>query len=530
MTLSCAPGPVVSQLAPRNTSDSGGLQPAGRRSRLCRLLVVTCLAQIPAALAWADVPVKRPNIIMVMADDLGWADVAYHGNPKVKTPVLDQLAQDGIRLDQFYAAPVCTPSRGSCMTGRNPNRYGTTWAGRYPLPRQEQTVGDVLKSAGYRTGFFGKWHLGKLTPEQDEGFAEPKRGPKAYSAPWHHGFDTCFATESAVPNYNPMVWDDDWNLASTAKTANKYIMDRPIQYGEGTLVGKPLPRWPYGFWLGEHQPAPGPIAGDASEVIMDPAVKFIQQSVADQQPFLAVIWFVTPHTPVAAGPVARAAYANLSMREQHWFGAISAMDAQIGRLRDQLRKLGVEDNTLLWFCSDNGPSWVHELNSAGPLRGQKGEVYDGGIRVPALVVWPGHIEGGRAVNQPLSVLDFLPTFAALTGASAKTPLPLDGENVLPILEGQQTARKGALFFDYPAREGSETWKAGATRQIAVIDGPWKLVSIDSLKSFQLYNLVTDISEKNDVAAQNPEVLARLQKSFNAWDASCQASLAGADYK
>lgn len=474
--------------------------------------------------------VKRPNIILVMADDLGFGDVAYNGNPKVKTPALDQLAKDGVRLDRFYATPVCSPTRASCMTGRNPNRYGISWAGQDPLPREEVTVGAVLRAAHYRTGFFGKWHLGKLTPERDEGFAGPKLPEKAYSAPWHHGFDVCFATESATPNYNPLVWDQDWNLSSTAAAANKYIMDRPILYGEGTLVGKPLPKWPFNFWLGEHRPAPGPIAGDASELIMGPALEFIDEAAKKDEPFLAVIWFVTPHTPVAAGAEARAAYSNLSMREQHWFGAISAMDAQIGRLRNRLRKLGVEQDTLLWFCSDNGPSWVHELNSAGPFRGQKGDVFEGGIRVPAVVVWPHELEGGRVSTQPMSVLDFLPTFAAITGAMMPKERPLDGENVLPLLQSESENRRGPLFFDYPVREGSETWRPGASRQVAVIDGPWKLISFDSQKSFQLYDLVHDRAEKTDVAAENMGEVRRLQKSLATWTAEVKASARGADYK
>jgi len=493
---------------------------------MARLVAWVALA---AGTAFAQAP-KRPNIVLVMADDLGFGDVAFNGNPKVKTPALDQLAKDGVRLDRFYAAPVCSPTRGSCMTGRNPNRYGITWAGQNPLPREEVTIGEVLQAANYRTGFFGKWHLGKLTPERDEGFPGPKLDPKAYSAPWHHGFEVCFATESATPNYNPLVWDHEWNLNTTAKDANKYILERPIVYGEGTLVGKPLPKWPFNFWLGEHKPAPGPIAGDASELIMDPAISFISDSVAQQQPFLAVIWFVTPHTPVAAGPEARAAYSGLSMREQHWFGAISALDAQVGRLRNTLRKLGVERDTLLWFCSDNGPSWVHELNSAGPLRGQKGDVYEGGIRVPAAVVWPAGFEGGRTLNQPLSVLDFLPTLVAAAAASPTKLLPLDGENVLPILQGKAKTRRTALHFDYPVREGSETWRPGATRQVAVIDGPWKLISLDSKKSFQLYDLEHDIAEKVDVSASHASEVRRLEKSLAKWTELVTASAQGADYK
>ncbi|MEO7967802.1 MAG: sulfatase-like hydrolase/transferase [Opitutus sp.] len=494
------------------------------------MFAVAAFTGNPVVGAESKPPHKSPNIVLVMADDLGWGDVAFNGNKKVHTPALDQLMRDGVKLDRFYVAPVCSPTRGSCMTGRNPNRYGTIWAGRVPLPLGEETIGDMLQAAHYRTGFFGKWHLGTLTPECDEGFPGPKLPPETYSAPWHHGFEVCFATESAMPNYNPLVWDDDWNLTSTAKTANKYIMDRPIVYGEGTLIGQPLPRWPFNFWLGEHRPAPGPIAGDASELIADPAVTFITESVKNNEPFLAVVWFVTPHTPVAAGPEARAAYSNLPIREQHWFGAISAMDAQVGRLRNTLRKLGVEQDTLLWFCSDNGPSWVHELNSSGPFRGEKGDVYEGGIHVPAVVVWPNGFAGGRRVSAPIAAVDILPTLAAAVGTEPIKKLPLDGENVLPILRGNAASRQSQLFYDYPMREGSESWRPGQMRQLAVIDGPWKLVSVDSQKSFQLFNLDRDIAEKTDVSLQHPDISQRLQLAFAAWAKRVAESARGADYQ
>lgn len=504
-----------------------------RRGRRLIPCLLAALATWPLAVSAAETAArpKRPNIVLVMADDLGWGDVAFNGNPKVHTPALDQLVQDGVTLDRFYVAPVCSPTRGAVMTGRNANRYGTIWAGRVPLPRGEETVGDVLQAAHYRTGFFGKWHLGTLTPENDEGFPGPKLPPEAYSAPWHHGFEVCFASESAFPNYNPLVWDEDWNLTTTAKSANKYIMDRPLVYGEGTLTGKPLPRWPFNFWLGEHRPAPGPIAGDTSELIMDPALNFITESVQKNEPFLAVVWFVAPHTPVAAGPEARAAYSHLPMREQHWFGAITALDTQVGRLRNKLRQLGVEKDTIVWFCSDNGPSWVHELNSAGPFRGQKGDVYEGGIHVPAVVVWPnGGLDGGRHVAAPIGAVDILPTLAAVANTAPVKKLPLDGENVLPLLQGTATARQGRLFYDYPRREGSEGWQPGQVRQSAVIDGPWKLVSVDSRQSFQLYNLAQDIGEKTDLAAQQPEISQRLQQALSVWLREVAASAKGADYR
>ncbi|MEO6244801.1 MAG: sulfatase/phosphatase domain-containing protein, partial [Opitutaceae bacterium] len=195
-----------------------------------------------------------------------------------------------------------------------------------------------------------------------------------------------------------------------------------------------------------------------------------------------------------------------------------------------LRKLGVEQDTLLWFNSDNGPSWVHELNSSGPLRGQKGDVYEGGIRVPAAVVWPNGIKGGRAVSVPVAAVDLLPTLAAVAGTAPTKKLPLDGENVLPILQGKTTSRRGLLYYDYPVREGSETWRPGETRQVAVIDGPWKLVSMDGRKSFQLYDLEHDIAEKTDLAAGHVDEVRRLQQSLGTWTQQVTASARGADYK
>ncbi len=474
---------------------------------------------------------SRPNIVLIMADDLGWGDVGFNGNPKVKTPALDQFAREGVRLNRFYAGgPVCTPTRATCMTGRAPNRYGTIWAGRYPLPAEEVTIAEMLRDAGYRTGFFGKWHLGKLTPEREEGFPGPKLEPRAYMAPWHQGFQTCFATESAVPSYNPQVWIHEWNLTSTASDANTYVMDRPIRYGEGTLIGDPLPRWPFRFWHGEGKPAEEHIAGDSSELITNHAVRFIETAVKQKEPFLAVVWFVTPHTPVAAGDETRGRYKGLPMREQHWFGAISALDDQVGRLRETLRKLQVDRDTLVWFCSDNGPSWVHDLNSAGPLRGKKGDLYEGGIRVPAVVSWPAEIPGGREISAPLSTHDFLPTLLAATTVSRSHLRPLDGENVLPILQGKALQRKSLLFFDYPARESSGTWEAGATRQLVVMEADVKLISANSGRSFQLFDLKNDVGEKSDLAPTHAADVSRLRVALERWTADCAASLKGADYK
>jgi len=184
------------------------------------------------------VPVEnqtRPNIILVMADDLGWGDVAYNGNPTVLTPELDRMAEEGIRLDRFYAgAPVCTPTRASVLTGRNAYRSGVIWAGEYPLPSSEKTLAEALKEDGYDTGFFGKWHLGTMTKTEKDGYLGGPDHPEAYGPPWEHGFDTSFATEINVPTYNPQVWPYEWSKKSDRE--NVYIMQRPIKKGEGTVM------------------------------------------------------------------------------------------------------------------------------------------------------------------------------------------------------------------------------------------------------------------------------------------------------
>ena len=170
------------------------------------------------------------------------------------------------------------------------------------------------------------------------------------------------------------------------------------------------------------------------------------------------------------------------------------------------------------------------MNSAGPLRGKKGDLHDGGIRVPAVVSWPAEIKGGREVSAPLSTSDFLPTLLAPTGVSRRKLTPLDGENVLPILQGKSSQRRSLIFFDYPARESAGTWEAGATRQLAVMDGDWKLISANSGKSFQLFNLEHDVGEKSDLAPTQTSDVERLRSAFDRWSAECAASLKGADYK
>ena len=268
-----------------------------------------------------------------MTDDQGWGDTGYNGHPVLKTPNLDAMARDGIRFDRFYAgAPVCSPTRGSAITGRHPYRYGIFYANVGHMKPEEVTLAEALKPLGYMTGHFGKWHLGTLTKTERDSNRGGPRGAAHYSPPWENGFDVCFSTEAKVPTWNPMV--------------------TPPGAGKRRAEGRP-----YGtaYWIGPGKKATKDLEGDDSRIIMDRVVPFIEKATAEGRPFLAVIWFHSPHRPVVAGPEYKRLYADRPKAEQNYYGCLTAMDEQVGRLRKTLARCGAAENTMLWFCSDNGP-------------------------------------------------------------------------------------------------------------------------------------------------------------------------------
>lgn len=453
---------------------------------------------------------QKPNIVLCMTDDQGWGDVGFHGHPVLKTPHLDEMAASGLQFERFYAAaPVCSPTRGSALTGRHPYRYGIFSANVGHMKAEEKTLAEILKVQGYATGHFGKWHLGTLTkkvPDSNRG------GPESvahYSPPWVNGFDVCFSTEAKVPTWDPIIkpkgqtdrrW---WNPVQASEAAESY----------GTR-----------YWMGPDASESENLNGNDSRVIMDRVIPFIRQSAHTRQPFFAVIWFHAPHWPVVAGLEYKELYTDQDTFAQNHFGCITAMDEQVGRLRSELKKLGVDENTMLWFCSDNGPEGTvadgprHGKGSAGPLRGRKRSLYEGGIRVPGILEWPAKINKGRITQFPACTSDYYPTVLdALAIKPEKVPAPQDGISLLPLIENKMNQRSKRIGFQ-------------SHKQVALIDNRFKIISIDEGLTFELYDLINDSAESQDLASEYPEIVEEMKTELLAWKISCQESLAGNDYK
>lgn len=484
-------------------------------SAIWLLSVLTVFQSCSSSKAPTDTEVQaRPNVILVMADDLGWGDVGYNGHPVIKTPHLDAMAAAGARFDRFYSAgPVCSPTRGSCLTGRNPNRYGIFSANIGHLRQQEVSLAQVFKEKGYATGHFGKWHLGTLFP--DFSGKGPNRKPaENYMTPGMTGFDEWFATEFAVATYDPYVRDDEHSHSKYWKEDG----DPRVLYVEnGKAVEEEL-------------------KGCDSEIIMDRTIPFIEEAVATQQPFFTVIWFHAPHAPVVGHPkYMKELYADHSEPEQHFYSVVTALDAQVGRLRSKLAELGVADNTIIAFTSDNGPEGNpgkrgRFQGSAGDLRGRKRSLYEGGIRVPGLIEWPSQIAPGTVISTPTVTSDYFPTFCSVLGYESLPERPYDGISLLNMLEGKQEKRERPIGFYFRGQ-----------RQEALIDDRYKLVhnlgekrpgadnGSTPFARYELYDLLEDPSETDNLAPAHPEITQKMSKELQDFVASCQRSDAGEDY-
>ncbi len=417
----------------------------------------------PAAAAPVD---PQPHIVLVMADDLGWGQTGYYRHPVLKTPNLDAMAANGLRFDRFYAgAPNCSPTRASVMTGRSNDRTGVLNHG-YALRRQEKTVARALRDAGYVTGHFGKWHLNGL------------RGPGApiLASDSHHPGEFGF---------------DEW-LSVTNFFDRDPILSRKGEFEE--------------------------FEGDSSEIVVAEALKFIDRHRGGTRPTFTVIWYGTPHSPFVADDADKSSFTDLDKGSANHYGELVAMDRSIGTLRAGLREFGIADNTLFWFCSDNGGLPEVKPDSVGGLRGFKGSIFEGGLRVPAIVEWPSVITTPRITSYPAATMDIFPTLVEIAGASTDSMLAVrDGISLLPLFTREIGPRGKPIPFRHQGRA-------------ALIDNRYKLLSEKPGKGeYQLYDLEADPRETTDLAAEKPEIAARLREQLESWSASVDASQTGADY-
>jgi len=475
-------------------------------------VVVGCLSVpvmfgLVSRAASADPP-TRPNIVILMTDDQGWGDTGYNGHPNLQTPELDALAEAGMRFNRFYSiGPVCSPTRAAQLTGRHYNRQGIGTANQGHMFNQEITLAELAQTQGYRTGHFGKWHLGTLTKDISDSSRGRPQNHDDYSAPWHNGYDTAFVTEAKVPTY----WND---------TGSENYNNYGTRYwtGPGTRI--------------DTTSLPPEIRGDDSKVVMDQTIAFIHDAVNDGQPFLAVNWFHTPHKPVKLDPAYRDAYSGFSGAELDYYTAISAMDAQVGRLRDELRALGIEEETLVVFTSDNGPentnagaateqSTIGDPDGPGghapiDLRGRKRSLLEGGVRVPGIIEWPKQIAAGVS-DVPVAGSDILPTLMDIWNLEMPDDRPLDGESIAPLLFDGAIGRTKTIKLQY---QGDH----------AIMDNQYKLV--DTGTGWKLYDIVNDPEESTDIYCRDATTEAigdALGTEYCAWAAEVAASSNGADY-
>lgn len=472
--------------------------------------------------AAANSPKPQPNVILLMADDMGWAQTGYYGHPVMKTPNLDDMARNGLRMDRFYAgAPSCTPTRASVLTGRTNDRTGAFRVGQ-SINKQEKMLSSAFRQAGYATAHFGKWHLNQVAPD-----GHPLRADDPHN-PGELGFDYWLSHTSGFDR--------------TDIDGSKFELSR-----NGTREQ---------------------FQGDGSEVIVEEALKYITEQVERQKPVFVVIWYSSPHGPWAASDEDIAPFLGLVDRSSaHMHGEIVAIDRSIGNLRKGLRELEIADNTLVWFTSDNGgsanvdtgvtypdgkngrpvieypsdcsddidPNLTSEQSvalgcirgarpdSTGHLRGFKKDFYEGGLRVPTVVEWPAGIRP-RVTNFPSGTVDMFPTLIDVADLDSGSINKVhDGISLSGVFESEPARREKPLGFR--ASDG-RMW----------LDNDWKLVQNVSFtiagfitEPFELYNVIGDPSEQQNLIELYPEIAQRMKRELALWSVSVSRSALGADY-
>ena len=422
----------------------------------------------------------KPNIVIALCDDLGYGDLSCYGHPHIKTPNLDRLAADGMKLTDCYApAPVCSPARAGILTGRTPYRSGIyDWIpgnNLMHLKNEEISVATLLKGVGYATCHVGKWHCnGKFnSPEQPQ--------------PNDHGFEHWFSTQN--------------NARPTHHNPKNFVRN-----------GKPV----------------GQLEGYSSALIVQEAIDWLNNKWERSKPFCLFVWFHAPHEPIATGLEFMEMYKG--KKEAIYYGNVTQMDHEFGRLvktldemkpvrSKSIRKTGtsnrlkLRDETFVMFTSDNGPETLNRYRGAhrsfgspGPLRGMKLHMYEGGIRVPGIIRWPSRVKPGTICREPVNGTDILATLCAIAGARVPTDRPIDGTNILPIFKGKKIKRKVPLYWRYD-RALSRPFT------VAMRQGDWKILADNKMTKFELYNLRNDIAEKHNLAASKPRRLSAMKKTL-----------------
>jgi len=404
---------------------------------------------------------QRPNVIVILTDDHGYADVGFHGCQDIPTPHLDDLARGGVVCtDGYVTCPVCSPSRAGLLTGMYQQRWGfddNSWSAKTGLATEAKTVADFLKNAGYKTVALGKWHLGQL------------------------------------PQFRPLVrgFTDHYGFLGGGRSF------LPLQESQGVAF---VPKDPdqVDLWRNEQRVEDPPYLTDA---LGDEAVKYIERYKAE--PFFIYLAFNAPHVPLQATPAYLQRFPRLKGARQTYAAMVSAVDDAVGRVLDKLHRENLQEQTLIFFLSDNGGHPIANGAQNHPLRREKGTVYEGGIRVPFVVKWTGRIPAGKSYSHPVISLDIAAT--ALAAAGIAPGVPLDGTDLVPYLSGKSNAPPHETLY----------WRF--VDQRAIRHGKWKLTTPRG-EPEGLYDLSTDISESTDISAANPQTVTHLKALYAQWEA------------
>jgi len=441
------------------------MEKISRRDFFTRIAGGTAMAALPRIVYGSEKQVKfrKPNIIFILADDLGYGDLGCYGQKVIKTPHIDRLAAEGTQFTDCYAgSTVCAPSRCCLMTGLHTGHAYVRGNQRVPLPPEEVTVAEILKEAGYKTGIIGKWGLGE---------------PGTTGIPNRQGFDYWFGylNQGRAHNYYPeYLW----------KNEEKYFL-------EGNQAGE-KEQYSHDLFTRE-------------------ALDFVTRH--KDRPFFLYLAYTIPHANNELGRETGDGMEVPSYEpyaDEKWptpqkghAAMITRLDHDVGKLMALLKKLGIDDDTIVFFSSDNGPhreggAKPEFFDSNGPLRGIKRDLYEGGIRVPKIVRWPGKIKAGGVSDQVWTFWDFLPTAAEIAGT--KAPSNIDGISMLPALIGKEQRSHEFLYWEFHER--------GFTQAVRM--GDWKAVQFVKQQRFELYNLKTDLGEKQNVADKHPDLVEKIE--------------------